>query len=125
MKKTNPVIYFEIPVNDLERAKYFYTNVFGFHFENEIIDHYEMSIFPFNNSSKGISGALAKGDVYNPSKDGIIIYFNTDDIERTLEKALEQDGKVLYPKTKNEKYGFSVAEIEDSEGNRIAIQQYH
>lgn len=39
MKKTNPVIYFEIPVNNLERAEQFYKNVFDFHFEKDSIDH--------------------------------------------------------------------------------------
>ncbi len=123
MKKSNPVIYFEIPVNDLERAEKFYRNVFDFEFESEIIDNYEMVLFPFYDEEKGISGALAKGDVYKPSNEGVIIYFRTDDIEETLKKVIEQQGKILYPIVKNEKYGFSVAEFEDSEGNRIALQQ--
>jgi predicted enzyme related to lactoylglutathione lyase len=119
----NPVIYFEIPVNNLKRAEDFYRNLFDFTFENEIIDNYEMALFPFNDKKRGISGALAKGDVYKPSKNGVIIYFNTPNIEATLEKAIRFGGKILYPKTINEKYGFYVAEFEDSEGNRIAIQQ--
>lgn len=123
MKKTNPVIYFEIPVHDLDRAEKFYKNVFGFTFEREKIDHYEMTLFPFEDSYSGISGALAKGDVYKPTKDGVIIYFKTNDIEKTLQKVSQQKGKILYPKTTNEKYGFMVAEFEDSEGNRIAIQE--
>lgn len=28
-KKSNPVVYFEIPVNDIGRAMKFYTNVFN------------------------------------------------------------------------------------------------
>lgn len=123
MKKSNPVIYFEIPVNDLERAEKFYRNVFDFEFESEIIDNYEMVLLPFYDEEKGISGALAKGDVYKPSKKGVIIYFGTDDIEETLKKVIKQQGKILYPIVKNEKYGFYVAEFENSEGNRIALQQ--
>ncbi len=125
--KTNPVIYFEIPVNDLERAEKFYRNVFDFKFENEIIDGYEMKLFPFEDSANGISGALAKGDAYKPTKNGIIIYFKTDHIDITIEKVIKENGKILYPKIYNEKYGFWVAEFEDLEGNRIAIQQleYH
>ena len=123
MSKSNPVIYFEIPVNDLNRAENFYSNVFSFQFEKEIIDNYEMVLFPFYDNENGISGALAKGDVYKPTKNGIIIYFKTDNIDETLKKVVEQNGEILYPKTKNEKYGFFVAEFEDSEGNRIAIQQ--
>ncbi|MCT2407770.1 hypothetical protein NZD88_09495 [Chryseobacterium antibioticum] len=36
---------------------------------------------------------------------------------------LQNGGKILYPKKINEKYGFAVAELEDSEGNRIAIHE--
>ena len=123
MIKTNPVIYFEIPVSDLNRAEEFYKKIFDFKFEREIIDNYEMTLFPFEDSYSGISGALAKGDAYQPTKSGIIIYFKTDDIDKTLEKVIEANGKILYPKTFNEKYRFFVAEFEDSEGNRIAIQE--
>jgi len=123
MSKSNPVIYFEIPVNDVKRAENFYSQVFDFQFEKEIIDGYEMALFPFYNNENGISGALAKGDVYKPSKEGVIIYFKTDNIDQTLQKAVQQHGKILYPKTINKEYGFYVAELEDSEGNRIAIQE--
>lgn len=123
MSKTNPVVYFEIPVNDLERAEKFYTIVFNFHFEKEIIDHYEMALFPFEEKNSGITGALAKGDVYKPSKNGVIIYFKTENIDATLKKVLQQGGKILYPKKIDKKYGFAVAEFEDSEGNRIALHE--
>ena len=123
MSGNNPVVYFEIPVTDIERAEKFYTNVFNFKFEKEIIDNYEMSLFPFEETKSGISGALAKGDVYKPTKEGVIIYFKTENIDSTLEKVLESKGKILYPKTVNEKHGFAVAEFEDSEGNRIALHE--
>lgn len=123
MKTTNPVVYFEIPVHDLERAEKFYTAVFNFSFEKEMIDHYEMSLFPFEEKNSGITGALAKGEVYKPSKNGVIIYFKTENIDRTLEKAVQNGGSVLYPKRIDEKYGFAVAEFEDSEGNRIALHE--
>jgi predicted enzyme related to lactoylglutathione lyase len=47
MRKSNPVAYFEIPVNDIDRAIKFYTTVFNFNFDKETIDHYEMALFPF------------------------------------------------------------------------------
>lgn len=123
MSSTNPVVYFEIPVNDLERAEKFYSAVFSFSFDKEIIDGYEMALFPFEEKNSGITGALAKGEVYKPSKDGVIIYFKTENIDQTLEKAVQYGGSVLYPKRTDEKYGFAVAELEDSEGNRIALHE--
>lgn len=123
MSNTNPVVYFEIPVNDLERAEKFYSAVFNFSFDKEVIDHYEMALFPFEEKNSGITGALAKGDVYKPSKNGVIIYFKTENIEVTLNQVIQHGGKILYPKKNDEKYGFAVAEFEDSEGNRIALHQ--
>ncbi|WP_228458709.1 VOC family protein [Chryseobacterium aureum] len=123
MKSTNPVVYFEIPANDLERAEKFYSGVFNFSFGKEIIDGYEMALFPFEEKNSGITGALAKGAVYKPSKTGVIIYFKTENIDQTLEKAVQYGGSVLYPKRTDEKYGFAVAEFEDSEGNRIALHE--
>ncbi|CAM3428745.1 VOC family protein [Elizabethkingia occulta] len=123
MSKTNPIIYFEIPVNDLQRAEKFYSAIFDFTFEKEIMDNYEMAFFPFEETKSGITGALVKGDVYKPTQNGVILYFKTEDIEKTLKKVQEHAGRVLYPKTLNEKYGFAVAEFEDSEGNRIALHQ--
>jgi predicted enzyme related to lactoylglutathione lyase len=70
----------------------------------------------------GISGALAKGDTYKPTKDGVIIYFHSKNIDETLEKVIQQNGSVFYPKTSVGSMGF-VAEFIDTEGNRIAIHQ--
>ena len=77
--------------------------------------------FLFPKTVRGISGALAKGEIYKPTLNGVVIYFNTRNIDKTLKLAVENNGKILYPKTANE-YGF-VAEFEDTEGNRIALHQ--
>jgi uncharacterized protein len=123
MKKSyNPVVYFEIPVANVDRAIKFYSAVFNFKFEKETIDKNEMALFPFAENDLGISGALAKGEIYKPSKNGTLIYFRTENIDDTLKLAEKNGGKILYPKTSNGDLGF-VAEFEDSEGNRIALHQ--
>jgi predicted enzyme related to lactoylglutathione lyase len=121
VKKSNPVVYFEIPVNDMNRAIKFYTTVFNFDLNKEIIDKNEMALFPFVDENSGISGALAKGEIYKPTKDGVVIYFKTQNIDETLKLATSNGGQILYPKTDNG-IGF-VAEFEDTEGNRIALYQ--
>ncbi|MCB0723750.1 MAG: VOC family protein [Ignavibacteriae bacterium] len=120
-KKSNPVIYFEIPVHDIERAMKFYKTVFSFDFVKETIDNNEMALFPFAHENSGISGALAKGEIYKPTKDGVVIYFKTENIDESLKSATSNGGQILYPKTDNG-IGF-VAEFEDTEGNRIALYQ--
>jgi uncharacterized protein len=116
----NPVVYFEIPVTDINRAMNFYKAVFKFNFEKEIIHKNEMALFPFTENGSGISGALAKGDIYKPTKNGVVIYFKTKDIDESLALVQKNGGQILYPKTSNGDLGF-VAEFEDSEGNRIAL----
>lgn len=114
MRKQNPALYFEIPVIDMQRAMAFYRAVFEFDFEVEEIHGNQMAMLPFFQDGTGISGALAYGEIYQPSKQGTLIYLFSPDIEA--------GGKVLFPKTKAGDYAW-VAEIEDSEGNRIGLQQ--
>lgn len=120
-KKSNPVVYFEIPVNDIGRAIKFYMAVFKFDFVIETIDNNEMALFPLDDENPGISGALAKGEIYKPTNDGVLIYFKTENIDDTLKLVASNGGQLLYPKTDNG-IGF-VAEFQDTEGNRIALYQ--
>lgn len=116
----NPVYHFEIPVTDMDRAIRFYGAVFGYQLNSQEVDGYQMAFFPRADGQPGASGALAKGDVYIPSKTGAIIYFDVPDIDPVLERATTQGAKILYPKKHIGAAGY-VAEIEDSEGNRIAL----
>ncbi|MBC7926248.1 MAG: VOC family protein [Bryobacteraceae bacterium] len=117
---SNPVVYFEIPVTDMDRAIRFYEGVFAFQFQRETIDGNEMALFPLSGNAQGITGALAKGEAYVPTRNGPILYFHTGDIDESLKRAHANGGKTLYPKTAIGANGF-VAEFEDSEGNRIAL----
>jgi predicted enzyme related to lactoylglutathione lyase len=119
---TNPVFHFEIPVTDLDRAIAFYEDVFSYQLTRADVDGYDMAFFPRAGDAPGASGALAKGDVYRPSYDGPVIYFDVPDIDAVLARATARGSKVLYPKKDIGEAGF-VAEIEDSEGNRIALSQ--
>ena len=118
----NPAVYFEIPVTDLERATHFYEKVFGYTFVREEIHGNQMAHLPFHDKSRGISGSLAKGKTYAPSEQGTLIYLASSDIEDTLKRAQALGSDILFPKTAVGSLGF-VAEIKDSEGNRIGLHQ--
>lgn len=118
--KSNPVVYFEIPVANIERAIQFYSAVFSFEFERERIHDNEMAFFPLIEGNNGISGALAQGEIYKPTLNGTLVYFNTEDIEETLNLAVKNGAKILFPITSNGEFGW-VAEFKDCEGNRIAL----
>ena len=112
--------YFEIPVNDMDRAIEFYSHVFNVEFTKEVIHGCEMAFFPFTEEGQGISGSLAKGEIYKPSFEGSLIYLSTGSIDKTMEKVKEFGGEELFPKTSVPNIGFS-AEFKDSEGNRVAL----
>ena len=118
----NPVFHFEIPVTDIERAVAFYENVFEIKLRRDRVDGYDMAFFARDDNRPGASGALAKGDVYRPSLDGSIIYFDVPDIDETLERVVAAGSRELYEKTDIGDAGY-VAEFEASEGNRIALTQ--
>lgn len=117
---SNPLSYFEIPVQDMNRAIAFYSSTFGLTFERENIDGNDMALFPSEPMREGATGALAKGDSYTPSRHGARLYFSTSDIDDTMRRAIDAGGKLIYPKTDTGDYGL-VAEFEDSEGNCIAL----
>ena len=116
----NPVSYFEIPVSDLDRAVEFYESVFDTTLESTVIDGNSMALFGYSDSEPGITGALALGESYTPSREGPRIYFSVANIDAVLEKVTQHGGLVAYPKTSIGDLGW-VAEFIDSEGNQIAL----
>jgi uncharacterized protein len=63
-----------------------------------------------------------RADSYIPGAQGVRVYFDADNIDKTLAKAIAAGGKVLYSKTSIGELGW-VAEFEDCEGNCIALSQ--
>lgn len=118
----NIAIHFEIPVTDMVRAIAFYERVFGLVLERAEIDGNEMALFPLREGAEGCSGALAKGESYVPSLDGTRIYLAVTDIERVMATALQAGAHSLYPVTRVGE-SLKVAEFQDPEGNRVALQE--
>ena len=119
--RSNIGAYFEIPVVDMDRAINFYQSLLEIELERGSIHDYEMAFFPYEHNGVGISGALAKGDVYKPSIEGVFLYIQIDDIDAIISKAVNLGSEVLLEKTEAE--SCFVAEIKDSEGNRICLKQ--
>jgi len=75
----------------------------------------------YSRSRKG-GGALVRGETYVPSLDGTRIYLAVADIEQVMASALLAGAKSLYPVTRVGDT-IRVAEFQDPEGNRIALQE--
>ncbi len=120
----NPVGWFEIPVQDMDRAKKFYGELLGLPFEYLTIEgsDVKMLAFPMQPEAPQATGALVHGPGYSPSLDGVVIYFTAAELEAMLEKVPELGGEVLLPKTDIGEHGF-MAHIKDTEGNRVALHR--
>jgi predicted enzyme related to lactoylglutathione lyase len=118
--QVNPVIWFEIPVKDMERARKFYQAVFGYDLSVSHMGKMSMAMFPMNQNTVGAAGSLVQAESYIPSHAGAILYFSVEDIEGTLRMVSGQGGRMLMPKTGIGEYGF-IAHFEDTEGNRLAL----
>ncbi|MHC1762226.1 MAG: VOC family protein [Negativicutes bacterium] len=116
MMKTNPVIWFEIPVANLEAAKKFYESVFGYDLVSYEMGPMKMAMFPMLDNVPGATGSLVKAEGYITSQTGSLVYFCVDDIETTLRKINAAGGKVIQPKTSIGEHGF-IAHFADCEGN--------
>ena len=114
--------FFEIPVQDLHRAISFYEALFAISLEREAIDGNQYAHFPAADEGPGISGSLALGESYVPSRAGTRIYLSVDSIDETLTRVVELGCEILYPKTAIGVHGF-VAEFADSEGNCVALHE--
>lgn len=113
--------WFEIPVNDMKRAKLFYESVFDIDINEMDFDGIKMGWFPNNNEQYGATGSLIQQESYIPSKEGTLVYFISENVQKELSKVEAAGGKVYQEKTKiSDEHGFMGVFI-DTEGNRVAL----
>lgn len=113
--------WFEIPVNDMDRAKAFYEAVFKV--DIQIVDFGGMLMgwFPYEEGKEGAAGTLIKQDTYIPSQEGTLVYFICEDVQNELNRIEAAGGKLYQSKTQiSPEHGFMAAFI-DTEGNRVAL----
>ena len=118
----NPVNWFEIPVNDLTRAKNFYATVLSVEITETEMGRNQMGWFPMEMGAPGAAGTLIKGEGFTPSHSGSLVYISVDKIDLTLEAISKSGGKTLMPKVSIGDHGF-IAHFEDCEGNRVALHE--
>lgn len=122
--QNNVVGWFEIPVENMERAVKFYETVFDLKLERVTIGNSDMAWFPWVDDGTGAPGGLiCNKEHYKPSTDGVLIYFtaHSGDLNNELERVEPAGGIVIDPKRLiTEDIGY-MAIIFDTEGNRIAL----
>lgn len=124
LKLFNPVGWFEIYVDDLERAGRFYTVVMERTLSPAQTDGtFQALAFQGKMPSGGAMGALMKHPMRKPSLDGTMVYFSCDDCGKTAELASQHGGQIFKPKWSIDDHGF-IAIIGDTEGNAVGLHSF-
>ncbi len=125
--KPNPVVWFEIYVNDLARAQSFYEAVFQTKLEpmSDPSDPNasagpQMLAFASDMNGSGASGALVKQNGMGAGPGGSLVYFACDDCAVEAERAMANGGKSAQAKFSIGPHGFC-ALVTDTEGNLIGL----
>jgi predicted enzyme related to lactoylglutathione lyase len=95
----NALNWFEIPVNDFDRAKKFYETLYGGEIFEMPFPGGRYGMLP-SDMQNGVGGGIVKGEGFEPSDKGTVVYLNGgDDLSTPLAKVEAAGGKVLMPKT--------------------------
>ncbi len=119
----NPVGWFEIYVDDMERAKSFYGEMLGVSFE-QLTDEAKVGVemwgFPSNMEQYGASGALAKMKGVSAGGNSTMVYFSCQDCAVEESRVEGAGGKVVAQKFSIGEHGF-ISVVSDSEGNTTGL----
>lgn len=114
----------EIYVDDMDRARQFYSTVLGVPLvkapEMEGMPDMQMAFFPWVENAPNANGALVKMNGVSPGTGGTLVYFQCDDCAVEVSRTEAVGGKVEQPQMSIGKYGFCSVCI-DTEGNRFGL----
>jgi predicted enzyme related to lactoylglutathione lyase len=116
----NPVGWFEIYVQDMERAKAFYESVFGVQLTKLDSPEIEIWAFPMQSERSGASGALVQMPGFSSGANSVLVYFSCADCAVEAAKAASAGGKVEKEKFSIGQYGY-ISLVTDTEGNMIGL----
>lgn len=128
----NPIVHFEIPVDDTDRAQAFYSDTFGW-----AIAKWDM---PDGGDPYYMVTTTEVDEKHMPTKPGEINgglmkrkhpdqpfmnYISVDSIDAMLPEIEKNGGELCMPKTSiGENMGY-IAAFKDTEGNLMGLHEYH
>lgn len=114
------ISWFAIPVEDLERARTFYSTILDITMSDLVTPGGTCAVFP--QMETGIAGSLNPFMGFKPSADGgVTIWLNAgDDLQPVLDRVEGAGGKILQHKEQAGEFGY-IAMMLDCEGNRIGL----
>lgn len=123
--KPNPIVWFEIYVQDMARARRFYETVFQCTLEPLAAPEGEASSmdmlsFPTEMNAPGAGGMLVRMEGVPPGGGGTLVYFGCEDCAVQQSRVEAAGGRIHKPKFAIGPYGFC-ALVVDTEGNCIGL----
>ncbi len=125
---SNPVVWFEIYVQEMSRAKAFYENVLNIKLEMMPAPTPDMTMemwaFPSDKetaqTSYGACGMLVKMDGFPSGGSGTVVYFGCQDCAVEAARVATNGGTIIKEKMSIGEHGFIVLAC-DTEGNTIGF----
>ena len=122
MAKFNAIGWFDIYVNDMNRAVLFYESVLKHKLApmGDPTGETRMMGFPTDMGVYGAGGALVKSNHARPGAGGTLVYFSVEDCAKEESRIVAAGGKVVRPKFSIGEFGW-VTLCEDTEGNLFGL----
>lgn len=122
MAKSNAIGWFDIYVNDMNRAVTFYESVLQHKLESigDPTGESQMMSFPTDMGVYGAGGALVKSNYARPGVGGTLLYFSLEDCAKEESRVVAAGGKIVRPKFSIGEFGW-VTLCEDTEGNLFGL----
>lgn len=113
-------VHFDLPADDLERAKKFYTELFGWKITKAPgpMEYYFIETAD-TKGEKGLAGGMGKRGA---PEQRITNYIGVDSVDEYMKKVEEKGGKAIQPKMTVPGFGF-LAICMDTEGNTFGLWQ--
>lgn len=122
MAKANAIGWFDIYVNDMNRAVQFYERVLQQTLSpiGDPTGETQMMAFTTDMSVYGAGGALVRSKQARPGAGGTLVYFSVQDCGVEADRVVDAGGKVVRPKFSIGEFGW-IAVCEDTEGNLFGL----
>ncbi len=116
----NAVGWFEIYVQDPDRARKFYEQLFAVKLEKLPSSRADLWAFPMKPNGSGASGALVHMPGYSRTGNSVLVYFACNDCAVEASRAVQLGGRLHMDKTSIGEHG-AIALVIDPEGNMIGL----
>ncbi|MCW4016037.1 MAG: VOC family protein [Candidatus Bathyarchaeota archaeon] len=121
----NTIIHFDIPANDLEKLKAFYSKLFDWKIFRAPgpVDYWMIQTVPVDEQGMTLRPGV-NGGMYKKEESDLkaINYIQVDDIDESIKKIVNLGGKITRQKQEVPGVGY-IASAVDPEGNPFAVLQ--